>query len=223
MIVGHYAASFLGKAMAPQVPLWHLMIAAQVVDFAWATFILVGIEHSAIVPGATRAFPFDFYDIPYSHSLLTLGVWVIGSFWLYGLLIGRRWRQGALVFALVVASHWFLDLLVHAEDLPLTPTSDIKFGFALWNLPLFEFCLEFGLLLLCVAIYARANNISMRRLRSVELWILVVMLCIHGYFYSGYYTHSMRVVAVLVLIGYAFVVWFTYRQTRTFRSQMAVG
>jgi hypothetical protein len=44
----------------------------------------------------------------------------------------KKWLAAA-VLALVVLSHWFLDLLVHRPDLPLAPGSDVKVGFGLWN------------------------------------------------------------------------------------------
>jgi len=32
-----------------------------------------------------------------------------------------------------VLSHWFLDVIVHIPDLPLTPFGDFKVGMGLWN------------------------------------------------------------------------------------------
>ena len=39
----------------------------------------------------------------------------------------------ALVLALLVLSHWFLDALVHRPDLPLVPFGDVRVGLGLWN------------------------------------------------------------------------------------------
>jgi hypothetical protein len=210
MIIGHYAASFLGKAYAPDIPLWHLVLAAQLIDFVWASLILVGVESSFIVPGATKAFPFDFSYIPYSHSVVTLVLWTAMSYAVYGLVIGRKWGRAAQVFAVVVASHWFADLLVHKADLPLTLAESVKYGWGWWDYPLFEFLLEMSLLVIALYIYSRANSVPLHRIYRAEIWMLVVMIAIRGYFQSDYYTHSMQVVAGLTLLGYSFFVWLAY-------------
>jgi hypothetical protein len=43
---------------------------------------LLGLEHVRIVPGITKVSPFDFYDYPISHSLLTVLGWsmLVGGF-----------------------------------------------------------------------------------------------------------------------------------------------
>jgi hypothetical protein len=53
----------------------------------------------------------------------------------------------ALVIALAVLSHWFLDLVVHTPDLPLLGDNSPKLGFGLWNNALITFILE-GVLVL---------------------------------------------------------------------------
>ncbi|GGM92097.1 hypothetical protein GCM10010967_26440 [Dyadobacter beijingensis] len=38
-----------------------------------------------------------------------------------------------MIVGLAVLSHWFLDLVVHIPDLPLTPFGDTKVGLGMWN------------------------------------------------------------------------------------------
>jgi hypothetical protein len=61
----------------------------------------------------------------------------------------------ALVFGLAVLSHFFLDVPVHAPDLPLgfDPSSP-KLGFGLWNQVDVTLALELGLLVAGGALYA---------------------------------------------------------------------
>jgi hypothetical protein len=214
MIVGHYAASFLGKSYAPAVPLWHLVFAAQLVDFVWGFLILLGVEYSEIVPGATKAFPFLFSYIPYSHSVVMLVFWTVSTYALYGLINGRNWGRGALVFSAVVASHWFADFLVHDSDLPLTLAENVKFGLGWWNYPLFEFVLEACFLFLALYVYSRTNSVPLHRIWRVDIWIVLAMLGIHGYFYFLPYVPSIHLVAFLVLLGYSFVTWLSYYRPR---------
>ena len=44
------------------------------------------------------------------------------------------WRsRTALLLALLVMSHWVLDVITHAPDMPLAPGASPLFGLGLWN------------------------------------------------------------------------------------------
>src|SRR5688572_22019291 len=87
MFVGHFAVALAAKRASPRLSLPLLFAAVQFADILWPLFILLGVEHSRIVPGITAASPLDLYDFPYSHSLLMSVVWslLFGAwFWLKG-------------------------------------------------------------------------------------------------------------------------------------------
>ncbi len=132
MFVGHYGPSFAIRAVRPEIPLWILFVAAQLVDIAWTLLVLAGVEKVRIVPGFTAANPLDLYYMPYTHSLVAAVLWALAAAiicrWVF------RWR-GWVVAAWVgvaVLSHWVLDWLVHRPDLPLYGNS-AKVGLGLWN------------------------------------------------------------------------------------------
>jgi membrane-bound metal-dependent hydrolase YbcI (DUF457 family) len=131
MFIGHFGVAFAAKRAAPTVSLGTLFIACELVDLLWPLFLLAGMESMAITPGITRFTPLDFQHYPWSHSLLMGAVWALAFGALY--FARRRSWIAAAVVALVVLSHWFLDLLTHRPDLPLAPGSDLKLGFGLWN------------------------------------------------------------------------------------------
>ena len=131
MFIGHFAVAFAAKRATPTTSLGTLFIACEFVDLLWPLFLLAGIETVAITPGITKFTPLDFQHYPWSHSLLMVVVWSV-AFAAVAFAHGRRWAPAAGL-ALVVLSHWFLDLLVHRPDLPLAPGSDLKVGFGLWN------------------------------------------------------------------------------------------
>ena len=135
MIVGHYGPSFLAKALDKTIPLWLLFLAVQLVDIVWAIFVLSGIEKVRIVPGFTATNPFDLYYFPYTHSLPAAFAWALGAFVLYKLVRAGNGSRGAWLVAAAVASHWFLDLVVHRPDLPLYDNA-AKVGLGLWNYPI---------------------------------------------------------------------------------------
>ena len=124
----------------PSLPV--LFIGAQLVDWAFFTFLLFGIEAMRVTPGLTVMNPMDLYHMPYTHSLVGGVAWGAA----FGLLISlwTKKRTAALIAFAVVVSHWLLDLLVHAPDLTFAGNPP-KLGFGLWNYPTIEMPLELAL------------------------------------------------------------------------------
>lgn len=130
MFIGHFGLGLGAKALAPQVSLGTLFLAAQFVDLLWPSLLLLGVERVVIAPGATAVTPLDFTYYPLSHSLLAVAGWSMA-------LAGAHyaWRhngRAALLVGLLVLSHWFLDALVHRPDLPLFPGGEVRVGLNLW-------------------------------------------------------------------------------------------
>ena len=162
MFAGHYTSAFVAKAASPRTPLWILLLAAQFVDVLWVLAILAGIEHVRLDPGLPSN-PLDLYDMPWTHSLVATAVWSAVAF-----VATTRWlrlttRDGAMVAA-VVASHWFLDLVVHRADLTIAG-GEPKLGFALWNFPVTAYLLEIVLVVgsVALAMAACADDAAKRR------------------------------------------------------------
>ncbi len=144
MFIGHFAPAIAAAAYkdAPSLPV--LFIGAQLVDWAFFGFAMIGVEHLRIAPGFTAMNPMDLYDMPLTHSLVGTLVWAAG-FALMLRLYGINGR-GQAIGAAVVVSHWLLDLLVHAPDMTVTG-SPPKMGLGLWNHPHIEMPLEISLVL----------------------------------------------------------------------------
>jgi hypothetical protein len=172
MFIGHFGVGLAAKKLAPRTSLGSLFFAAQFLDLLWPIFLLIGLEHVRIAPGITRMSPFDFYDYPITHSLLTATLWslLVGGTY-YAL---RRSASAAWVMGLAVLSHWILDFLVHRPDLPLWPGGP-KVGLGLWNSWALETTLE-------VAIFAGGAwmYFSVTRARDnigrYALWALLFFL-----------------------------------------------
>ena len=131
MFIGHFGIAFAAKKFAPRASLGTLMLAAQFLDFLWPVFLLLGIEHAGILPGATKVSPIDFTDYPISHSLFMALVWalILGAVYY----TFRRNSKSAMVVAATVLSHWILDFIVHRPDLQLYPGGGERVGLGLWN------------------------------------------------------------------------------------------
>lgn len=173
MFLGHFGVGFGAKAAAPKASLGVLFLAAQFVDLLWPTLLLVGAEEVAIAPGITKVTPLDFIDYPISHSLLAVVLW--GGLFAAVYYLIRRYRVGAWVCGLAVISHWFLDLLVHRPDLPLTPGESVRVGFGLWNSLGATLVLELAVFGVGLWLYLRVTR-ALDRVGSIALWALVGFL-----------------------------------------------
>ena len=143
MFIGHFAVGLLARKKETQPSLALMFVAVQFLDLLWPVLVLLGIESLAIDPENTKLTHLDFEHYPYSHSLLMTVVWAL----LFGLLYYAftKNRKGSLLLGALVMSHWVLDLITHRPDLPLSPFSETKVGFGLWNYPLAEIILELTL------------------------------------------------------------------------------
>ena len=174
MFIGHHAAAFAAKRVAPRVSLGTLFAAALLVDLIWPVLLLLGLEHVRIAPGITAFTPLDFYDYPITHSLLAVLGWSVAAAVLYRLL--RKSTPDALVVGAAVLSHWVLDFVTHRPDLPLWPGGP-KVGLGLWQSVPATIVVEVALFLMTLAMYLRMTR-ARDRTGSIALWTLVAFLAI---------------------------------------------
>ena len=156
MYIGHFAPAFAAAAASPEAPrLGTLFVAAQLVDLAFFGFAVAGIEHMRVVPGITAMNPMDLYHMPYTHSLLGTALWGLGL----GLIVWAALRSLAagMLTALVVVSHWFVDLLVHRPDLTLAGEPP-RLGLGLWDWPVVAIPLELALTGAAFWLYLRSTR-----------------------------------------------------------------
>jgi hypothetical protein len=172
VFIGHFALGFAAKRAAPRTSLGTLFLAAQFVDLVWPTLLLLGIERVAIDPALSGA-PLVFVHYPISHSLLGAISWaaLVGAAYF----AVSRERRGAWVVALLVVSHWLLDLVVHRPDLPLLFVGGPMLGLGLWNLPVLELVLEIVLFAACFAVYLRTPA---GQAAGFKPWVLAAVLLV---------------------------------------------
>lgn len=129
----HLGIGFALKPVVPDVPLWTLLVASEVLDLLSFGFEAIGIEKFAvtqtslekgleiIIPGS----------VPWSHGLFMSLVWSAAAA-LLGFVIFKNRRAGGVI-GLVVFSHWILDFIVHPPDLPLFLEGSPMVGLGLWT------------------------------------------------------------------------------------------
>jgi hypothetical protein len=174
MFLGHVAVALAAKRVTPRLSAAILILAGQFADVLWPFLLAAGVEQVRIDPGNTAVTPLDFVSYPYSHSLLLLTVW--GG--LLGMAVGRTAGKirGVSVLALLVVSHWILDVVTHRPDMPLYPGGS-RFGLGLWNSLPGTLALEFGLFAAGIAVYLRSTR-PMDRIGSVGFWSFAAFLIV---------------------------------------------
>ncbi len=204
MFIGHNAVAFAAKRAAPRTSLGVLTAAVMLPDLIWPIFLLLGIEHVRIRRGITKMSPLDFYDYPWTHSLVMSAVWAIAFGVIYWAV--TRYGRGALVVALCVFSHWVLDLIVHRPDLPLWPNGP-RVGFGLWNSPIATLGIESAIFAIAILIY-RDFTRPRDRVGSISFWVFVILLAaIYIANASAVPPPDWHIVAYLALSGWLLPFW----------------
>lgn len=219
MFVGHLAVAFIGKRAAPSVSLgWH-MAAVTALDLIWPFLLLAGIETVTIQSGATAFTPFVFDSYPWSHSLMMAVIWAVVF---YGL---ARWRgaskQASLVLGALVVSHWVLDFVSHAPDMPLWPGNSPRFGLGLWNSIPATLVVEGLLWIAGIAIYLKLRR-PLRWQGVLAFWSFVVVCTLM--WVAGPWSPpppSVRSLAWFGLIGWLVIPWSAWADRHTAPRQLA--
>lgn len=170
MFIGHFAPALIVAARPQAAGLGTLFVAAQLVDIGFAVLLVPGVEAMRMVAGISAMNPMDLYHMPYTHSLLGNILWAAA----FGLIVwfATRRRAAAIGAAVVVLSHWFIDLLVHIPDLTLFGAPP-KLGLGLWNHPALAMPLEIALIGGALVYYARRTGAPTGNTR---LWVLAGLL-----------------------------------------------
>lgn len=220
MFIGHFAPAFIARGATEEAPrLGTLFIAAQLVDWVFFTLAIVGVEKLRIVPGITQMNPLDLYHMPYTHSLVGTAFWSF-AFAAIIWLVSRN-MVAATWGAIVVASHWFLDLIVHRPDLTIAGGED-KLGMGLWNAPLIEMPLEIGLLVLAYLFYIRRTKGPL----VPPLILLGAMLVFQAIDWFGAKPQEAGIgMYLLALLAYAILtaLAFWVQATRWHKSQVGLA
>ena len=173
MFIGHWAPALAVAAKRRSPGLGTLFIAAQLIDWAFFLFVLLGVEKMRMTPGVSAVSALDLYFMPYTHSLVGALVWS-AAFAVLVLLTSRD-RTAALLAGAVVLSHWLLDLIVHVPDLTIAGSAP-KLGFGLWNYPAIEMPLELAITFGALWLYVRARRPLLGRAMVLGALLLALQL-----------------------------------------------
>jgi membrane-bound metal-dependent hydrolase YbcI (DUF457 family) len=217
MFIGHFGVGFAAKHAAPRLSLGTAFLAAQWVDLVWPTFLLLGWETVRIQLGATAVTPLVFEHYPFTHSLVGVIFWAVVLGTAHALL--RKDARSAIVVALLVLSHWLLDALVHAPDLPITAGGDARVGLGLWNSVPATLALEVPLFAIGVWLYGRH---TWSRMDSVGKWafagLVAFLALIHAGNLVGPPPPSIAAIAWVGQAQWLLVAWGYWVESRVGRA-----
>jgi membrane-bound metal-dependent hydrolase YbcI (DUF457 family) len=213
MFIGHYGVSFAAKRAEPSVPLWVLFLSVQLLDVIWGPLVLLGIERVRITPGITEANALEFVYYPYTHSLVAAVVWAIVAAALYRL-VAKSPARAALIVGLAVFSHWPLDLIMHAGDLPLYDDA-AKVGLGLWHSRPLSYAVEILTLLIGFRVL-----LASRRGEPMfgTLVFVLALIASQGFLYYGPVPQSLTTAAWSAIVGYlllAAIIWWLQDRRRS--------
>ncbi|MCX9080686.1 MAG: hypothetical protein OIN83_00650 [Candidatus Methanoperedens sp.] len=180
MFIGHYGIGFALKKVEPGLSLGLLIFGAIMLDILFGLFLLVGVEHAKIVPGATVVSPFEFYDYPLSHSALGAVILATSGFlayWLWPTADRTKRKRPAFVLAAAIFSHFILDVISHTPDMTLFGNNSPGLGLSLWNSLAGTMIVELGLLFIGITLYMSATH-SISSSGTYGLTLLVLMLIV---------------------------------------------
>ncbi len=205
MFLGHYAVGLAAKKVAPKTSLGALFLAAGLLDFIWPIFLLLGWEEVDIIRNVSEFNPLYFSKYPYSHSLLAAICWA-GLF--AAIYFARtKYREGAIVCAFAVVSHWVLDFFSHRSDMPITPWGDDRYGLGLWNSKMATALVEGAMFVSGLAVYlfvTRKKGLA----GLVSLWSLIILLLfIYVGTFIGPPPPNTRAIALVGFSGWLVPLW----------------
>lgn len=176
MFAGHIGAALAIGRAERRINVGLFVLAAVWLDLVLWLLVLRGWELVTIPPdfSSTHQPRFEF---PWSHGLLAGIVWsgLAGAALFF---TGARRQEvamrGACLAAVAVFSHWLLDALVHAPELPLAGDSSMKLGLGLWqNMPL---ALGVEAAITVAGLYLFVTGSGLPRARNVALAVLTLLI-----------------------------------------------
>lgn len=177
MFAGHVGAALAIGQAERRVNVGVFVLAALLLDLVLWVLVLLGLE-SVAIPANFASTHQPQFVFPFSHSLLAGVAWSALAAVLAWACYPRLERDrvwAALLVAAAVFSHWLLDALVHAPELPLAGNASMKVGLGLWNAMPVALAIEAAIALAGLALFISGGGLSRARKIALALLSLVVL------------------------------------------------
>jgi hypothetical protein len=183
VFAGHIGAALAIARSERRINVAAFVLAALLLDVVLWLFVLIGWESVIIGPtfSATHQPEFVF---PFSHGLVASVGWsVVAGIAVFAACshLGASRLSAAMLVAAAVFSHWVLDALVHAPELPIAGADSALIGAGLWNdMPLALAVEAFVLLAGLVLFLPGAALTRTRKVWFAALCLLVLAFTVVG-------------------------------------------
>jgi hypothetical protein len=127
VIAGHFGFAAIVKSRERSAPLWALMLVTVWLDVVFTPLLLA---HRETMQPIHEGYGGAIIHADYTHSIV--GMLALSAA-LGVMFLPKLGRRIALVIALVSASHWVLDLVVHRADMPMLPGASATFHTSGWD------------------------------------------------------------------------------------------
>ncbi len=199
MLAGHFGLAAAVKAREPQLPMWSLMLATQLLDVLFLVLYGLGFEGFRSATGGRVGYGDLYIMADYSHSLV--GALAV-SFVVMVVTMIAWGRRNGLIIGFMVFSHWLLDLLVHRPDMPILPGNAgnlPRLGLSLWAIPWLSALVELCIVLTGAYLYYHAAMRSAVRAERADAKASPAVSRAEG----GYRQHALfsAVVMLVLLLG----------------------
>lgn len=183
MFAGHVGAALAIGRVEPRLNAGVLVFAALLLDVLLWSFILAGLE-SVEIPADFAATHQPRFEFPYSHGLAAgIGWSVLAGF------VAFAWKRSSprarlrlpAWLSLAVFSHWVLDALVHAPQLPILGEGSKMIGLGLWQRMPIALTVESLLLLGGLWLFVAGSGLP----RARKAWLAIVAVAILGFTLAG--------------------------------------
>lgn len=183
MFAGHMGAAFAIGRAERRVNVGAFVAAALLLDFVLWLFVLLGWE-SVAIPANFAATHQPEFIFPYSHGLLAALLWSLLA-GLAAFAACAKLQPGRVVAAGLIAaavfSHWLLDALVHAPELPLFGPDSAKVGLGLWQTMPLALLVEAGIVIAGPASFFSGSALPRSRRKALAgLCGVVLALTVFG-------------------------------------------
>ena len=183
MFAGHVGAALAIGSVERRVNVSVFVAAAVLLDFVLWLLVLLGLE-SVTIPANFNNTHQPEFAFPYSHGLMSSLAWSalsgFATFCCFAHLNEARVRAAVLV-AVAVFSHWLLDALVHAPELPIAGNSSAKVGLGLWDRMPMALTVEAVIAIAGLILFVSASKLPKAR----RLWLSVLLLVLLAFTVVG--------------------------------------
>jgi hypothetical protein len=177
MFAGHVGAALAIGRAERRINVGVFVFAALLLDFALWLLVLLGWE-SVAIPASFASTHQPEFVFPFSHGLLAGLVWsalaAVGIWACFAGLAQGRLRAAVLVAAAVL-SHWLLDAMVHAPELPLAGNNSMKLGLGLWNMMPVALVVEAAIAVAGLCLFIAGSGLPRTRKVALSVLSLVVL------------------------------------------------